>query len=115
MSGIIRTLFLISFICSLLYLGSFSINQWRAERAYPIEKRFININKPIERVNDKHLKNIQYALNLSTNIQKYHLLLGKYYASCAIKKNQKNNKKHFLQKAEYEYKRAIFISYVNHL
>ncbi|MGA1825693.1 MAG: tetratricopeptide repeat protein [bacterium] len=103
-----KKLLWILIVCFLVYVSSFSINRWRAERIYPIEKNFIRRNKPLEPKDDKGAERLHYAADLAPGDYKYHVLLGKYHLSKAYSAHTKDNKIHLLKRAEEAYKKALF-------
>ncbi len=108
---ILKRPLLFLFLTLLVYICYFSIKQWSAEIAYPIEKSFMQEDRSnIEHIKNK-VKRLNKAIALSPDIDKYHLLLGKYYVYEKPKKKIKHKeRKTCLRNAEEEYLIAISLN-----
>lgn len=98
-------------IFSLIFLLYYSIKQWRAESAYPIQRSFIHADRSKEITDDKEAEQVKYAISLFPGNYRYHALLGKYYVYKAPKYNPAyKDIMALLRKSEKEYLKALSLN-----
>lgn len=108
----IKKIPLIPGIFLLIYLCVFSINQWRAENSYPVERNFIRgiVSQGIP--DHRQAEEVKRSIHLSPGMDKYYVLLGKYYVYRAPedKKPTYGERRDLLKKAEKEYIKALYLN-----
>jgi tetratricopeptide (TPR) repeat protein len=112
MTGVIRkALSAITIIISIC-LCVFSINQWRSESSYPIQRNFTRSEALPAIPDSAGAERILHSISLLPGISEYHVLIGKYYVSGAPKEKDivTGQIRNLLDEAKREYIQALFLN-----
>jgi tetratricopeptide (TPR) repeat protein len=97
---------LVASIVLLVIAMTFSVNQWRAEISWPVQKNFTR--QEMESLEIDKASAIKQAIAISPGNAAYHILLGKYNVYEAP--FEAGQRKALLNEAVREYKRALFLN-----
>lgn len=95
-----------------MYLCFFSVNQWRSESSYPIQRNFTCRETPPSIPDSNDAERLMHAMSLMPGVSKYHALMGKYYVWVASRADDvtSGQRRNLLEKARGEYLQAIFLN-----
>jgi tetratricopeptide (TPR) repeat protein len=97
---------LVASIVLLIISMTFSVNQWRAENSWPVQKNFTR--QEMENLEIKKAVAVKQAIAVAPGNATYHVLLGKYNVyEAPVEADQR---KALLNEAVSEYRQALFLN-----
>jgi tetratricopeptide (TPR) repeat protein len=112
MMGVIRNGLPALVVIISIYLCVFSVNQWRSENSYPIQRNFTREEATPAIPDSSDAERIKHSISLLPGIDMYHVLMGKYYVWGAPKGKNLNTgqRRSLLEAARREYLQALFLN-----